>query len=131
MPAAISEVTRFITQEMLALMKKKAEAEAEADARKSVDGAHVQSSVSCAEALPDDAQELIAAMQSQSEASGGARSLDAEKAQKSRARRLTSTAVAVEAAVQPQAAGLRESSGELDGVCMWGGGEGGFHRTLM
>jgi hypothetical protein len=44
--------------------------------------------------------------------------LGAEKAQKSRARRLTSTAVAVEAAAQPQAMRLRESSGRrVTGLC--------------
>lgn len=109
-------------QELLALMKKKAEADAR-ESLASADGARHSDTVSSATSLPDDAKELIAAMQSESEASSAG--VHAEKAQKSRARRLTSTAVAVEAETIPQTQRLRESSGTKHMVgCdrVWGGG---------
>ncbi len=97
-------------------MKKKAEAEA----RESLQSAAEPSpgdSVSSSASVPDDAKELIAAMQNQSgacaaEADPSQKSLKSDASQKSRARRLTSTTVAVDDAPQMQSGGVRESSGE-------------------
>jgi hypothetical protein len=121
-------------QELLALMKKKAEAQ-DRESLQAAEGAAAARSSRLSSSLPDDAQELIAAM-GQEEAVPAAAAATGQapqthQSQKSRARRLTSTTEALDNAQQPQlqpqlqpAAGLRDSSGEELGGC--GCGMGGL-----
>jgi hypothetical protein len=107
---------------MLALMKKKAEAEAR-ESLPSADIADHADSCALSSSVPDDAKELIAAMRSEADAKLLSPALNnAEKNQKSRARRLTSTTVALDEAAAVQAGCLRESSGDAVAEGMGGGG---------
>jgi hypothetical protein len=111
-------------KEMLALMKKKAEAEARESLELAADRS-LGDSVTSSASVPDDAKELIAAMQNQSsacaaDAGPSNKSLKSDSSQKSRARRLTSTTVAMDDASQMQNGGVRESSGNgMWGVVVW------------
>jgi hypothetical protein len=99
---------------MLALMKKKAEAEARESLQSTADASGADLAPSSA-SVPDDAKELIAAMQGTGavDATQSDLSLKAVQTQKSRARRLTSTAVVLDDVPQPQSSSARESSGDL------------------
>ncbi len=82
-------------------MKKKAECEA----RDSLQPAEQASNSNSVSSVPDDARELIDAMQNASSQAVGS-----EKSQKSRARRLTST-VALDDKSKPETASLGDGSG--------------------
>ena len=91
-------------------MKKKAECEAR-ESLQPADCAGISDSVSSAASVTDDARELIEAMQN---AAAQPSSLVAgtEKSQKSRARRLTSTTVALDDVSKPEAGSLGDGTGE-------------------
>ena len=91
-------------------MKKKAECEAR-ESLQPADCANISDSVSSAASVTDDARELIEAMQN---AAAQPSSLVAgtEKSQKSRARRLTSTTVALDDVSKPEAGSLGDGTGE-------------------
>ena len=102
-------------------MKQKAESEAR-ESLQSASGASNRDSVSSA-TIPDDAKELIAAMRQNESSTTEIRSQESHQAsktdpQKSRARRLTSTTLALHDVPQPQCAKQRESSGkDLSNYC--------------
>ncbi len=89
-------------------MKKKAECEA----RDSLQPAEQASNSNSVSSVPDDARELIDAMQNASSQVAGS-----EKSQKSRARRLTSTTVALDDMSKPESAGLGDGSGNNKIFC--------------
>ena len=102
-------------------MKKKAESDAR-ESLQPVAGASAGDSVHSSSSIPDDAQELIAAMKQEESSSSAAATVvgqapKTDQSQKSRARRLTSTTVALDDVTQPQSASVRESSGRDLGWC--------------
>ena len=87
-------------------MKKKAEAEARDSLLQSGSDCSNGDSVSSSASVPDDAKELIAAMQNEcnpaaADARLSGQTLKTQQSQKSRARRLTATAVALAEVPQP------------------------------